>query len=369
LKGTLGAVLRHVDTPSRLFGLTAGHVFGAGIGSSSGDDVTFDFDSENASSINGRLIDWMPDFGSLPGPTAVDAGIAEVAADEFNELASRKSEWPVGTAWPFANDQLRLRTRGAEIAGDSMEIMSTWMCVAGDTAKSYQVIDGLAWRTQEATLGGDSGAPIWNNRDELVAIHAGAAPAGLPLNAVAVPIGPILKWARSDIVRRDEPLSRPALARGRSPVPLAVPPGLRPSSSEADVMARTMWGEARGEANPELGMGAVAHVILNRVDLHTWWGRSVIDVCQKPWQFSCWNLDNPNRRQLLAVNTSDARFRMALAISQDLIDVTPADRTRRDPTNGATHYYARRLIRKPAWAADRPPSASIGGHDFFKGIA
>ena len=66
---------------------------------------------------------------------------------------------------------------------------------------------------------------------------------------------------------------------------------------EVDVLARTIWGEARGEGKE--GMEAVASVILNRTEIAKrldgyWWGNTIIQVCQKPYQFSCWNKLDPN---------------------------------------------------------------------------
>jgi len=63
---------------------------------------------------------------------------------------------------------------------------------------------------------------------------------------------------------------------------------------------------------------------------------------------------------------------MALSLATDLLQAEDGDaaaRARGDPTNGATHYYARQLMRPPAWSVGRQPCARIGGHDFFKGIA
>ncbi len=67
---------------------------------------------------------------------------------------------------------------------------------------------------------------------------------------------------------------------------------------EADVLARTLWGEARSEGH--VGMEAVASVVLNRVKVARdhggkyWWGANIVQVCQKPYQFSCWNRSDPN---------------------------------------------------------------------------
>ena len=53
-------------------------------------------------------------------------------------------------------------------------------------------------------------------------------------------------------------------------------------------------------------MEAVAAVILNRVRIARerggyWWGDTIIRVCQKPYQFSCWNKHDPNYGRLLRV--------------------------------------------------------------------
>ena len=47
-------------------------------------------------------------------------------------------------------------------------------------------------------------------------------------------------------------------------------------NQEIDTMARTIWGEARGEGTA--GMVAVGNVILNRVAAGSWYGLSVSEV-------------------------------------------------------------------------------------------
>ncbi len=132
---------------------------------------------------------------------------------------------------------------------------------------------------------------------------------------------------------------------------------------ELDVMARTVWGEARGEGLQ--GMQAVAHVILNRVIIAQkqggyWWGNTILQVCQKPYQFSCWNKDDPNHRLVIAVNEeSDPVFATAKrTCSRVLLGFLP------DITGGADHYHARNIL--PHWAEGQRPSARIGRHVFYK---
>jgi hypothetical protein len=206
LPGSLGAILRRKIDPSQLLALTAGHVVGAGIDSAVGDTVVFGFRDVALPPIRGRLLAWQPQFDPTPNQTDVDAGIAEVNAEGLRDLAARPSEWPIGTAMAFPTDRLRMRTSDGILAGDSMQRLSAWLSIDGDSSQSYHVPNALCWRTERATESGYSGAPIWNADDRLVAIHAGAAPEGAHLNAVAIAITPILKWAGAQIVRRGEPL-------------------------------------------------------------------------------------------------------------------------------------------------------------------
>ncbi len=131
-----------------------------------------------------------------------------------------------------------------------------------------------------------------------------------------------------------------------------------------DILARTIYGEARGEL--VRGREAVAAVIMNRVRLARqrqgyWWGASVEAVCTKPWQFSCWNAGDPNRDKLLAVGPENRAFQSCLRVARRAVEGRLID-----PTGGATHYHARRV--SPPWARGRAPSAEIGQHRFYNDI-
>lgn len=131
---------------------------------------------------------------------------------------------------------------------------------------------------------------------------------------------------------------------------------------EIDVLARTIWGEARGEGSA--GMQAVANVVLNRVAVAKargkyWWGNSIIQVCQKPYQFSCWNKEDPNYRRLLSVDDADLHFVTAQRIARRAV-YGALD----DLSCGATHYHAAGVA--PEWAKNEKPVAVIGRHIFYK---
>ena len=127
-----------------------------------------------------------------------------------------------------------------------------------------------------------------------------------------------------------------------------------------DIMARTAYGEARGEG-PQ-GMQAVCHVIMNRANLNGWMGGTVVGVALKPQQFSAWNKDDPNRAIIEAVDDSDPVFAQALQIAAAVYGGEVED-----ITNGATHYHASWV--NPYWADSNKIVAQVGDHTFYEGIA
>jgi N-acetylmuramoyl-L-alanine amidase len=133
-----------------------------------------------------------------------------------------------------------------------------------------------------------------------------------------------------------------------------------PDDHDFEIMARTIFGEARGE--PVTGQIAVAHVIINRWRSGKWFAApSLAGVCVKRLQFSCWNSSDPTYRRLITASTTElAPFE---AIARHAV-ANPDE----DPTYGATHYYAD-TIPAPGWATGKSPTVQIGHHLFFKGIA
>lgn len=153
-------------------------------------------------------------------------------------------------------------------------------------------------------------------------------------------------------------------------VPVArarIEPGDDDADSRArtiDILARTLWGEARGES--VRGKEAVAAVVLNRVRRaqkrgRYWWGNDVEQVCLRKYQFSCWNPGDPNRAKLLAVTPENRAFQSCLRIARRAVHGGLDD-----PTGGATHYHARHV--NPPWARSRAAKAEIGRHLFYTDI-
>ena len=133
-----------------------------------------------------------------------------------------------------------------------------------------------------------------------------------------------------------------------------------------DILARTIWGEARGESRD--GKVAVACVVRNRAQSKTsWWRKAegVTDpfaaVCLCPRQFSCWNPSDPNLKKIKALTLEDPVFQECAAIANAVIIGSLPD-----ITDGATHYYANRMKKPPSWAGVLTVTRSIGGHMFLR---
>lgn len=127
------------------------------------------------------------------------------------------------------------------------------------------------------------------------------------------------------------------------------------TEDQTDYMARTIYGEARGEG--ARGMQAVGNVIMNRVKAAGWYGASIKDVCLKPYQFSCWNENDPNRTKI--INATAAQLKQARTIAEKVISGELPD-----ITGGATHYYAN-TIAAPYWTKSMKKTATIGNHIFY----
>lgn len=133
------------------------------------------------------------------------------------------------------------------------------------------------------------------------------------------------------------------------------------SEHDIDILARTLYGEARGE--DDKGKRLVAHVILNRYKTKYRKKTTIADVCQDKWQFSCWNRGDPNLDQLLRIDLADKTYRKCFKAALDAVDGVPV----LSPTT--RHYYATSMPKPPTWAVGREPVMVYGRHLFFENIA
>ena len=126
---------------------------------------------------------------------------------------------------------------------------------------------------------------------------------------------------------------------------------------DIDIVARTLFGEARGEGS--LGMRAVAHVIRNRVRDKRW-RDTYAEVCLRSKQFSAWNRRNPQYPLMRDIGLDNATYRIAYAIAAEVMAAESED-----VTQGANHYFAT-SIDPPSWADPVKETVTIQSHRFFK---
>jgi N-acetylmuramoyl-L-alanine amidase len=132
------------------------------------------------------------------------------------------------------------------------------------------------------------------------------------------------------------------------------------TNNDLDVLARTIWGEARGE--PQEGRVAVARVILNRFNSKKWFGaKTIAATCQKPWQFSCWNVNDPNRAKMLALSDEDPLFQACQEAARSAEAGEGPDWLK-----DCTHYHTASV--SPNWAKGQKPVGRIGAHLFYRNI-
>ena len=133
-------------------------------------------------------------------------------------------------------------------------------------------------------------------------------------------------------------------------------------TSDLFILALVVWREARGE---EVNVQrAVAFSVLNRVRKPSWWGKDIMSVCTKKWQYS--SMTDPKDRQLTTwPSSTDPSWEISMKAAWDAMnDAVP------NPIPGADSYYDI-SIPAPKWADDKSFVAQLGrirfhnlDHDF-----
>lgn len=143
-------------------------------------------------------------------------------------------------------------------------------------------------------------------------------------------------------------------------------------ANDQQVLAGTIWGEARGE--PDTGKEAVASVVMNRVAAakrriaitgkdHPLFGDGTVRAaCLKPFQFSCWNRNDPNRAKILALDFDNPDQVLADCIA---IAARAIAGILTDWTHGALYYKESAIPWPAAWGTEKQPLAVIGRQSFY----
>ncbi len=136
--------------------------------------------------------------------------------------------------------------------------------------------------------------------------------------------------------------------------------------SNKDILARTLYGEARGEYQKQNGglaaLIAVGNVVINRLAYPDRFGSTIKEVCLKPFQFSCWNPRDVNYKLIVRKDLFREEIFLRCLEAAEKIEqkVWP------DLTQGCDHYHASWLSNRPFWARGIKPRIQIGQHIFFK---
>lgn len=126
------------------------------------------------------------------------------------------------------------------------------------------------------------------------------------------------------------------------------------------VAAATAWMEDRSGA--AAGMQAVLNVVVNRADNPRWWGRSILQVCLKPMQFSSWNAGSTQLSALReAMDRNDHLWATAIGLAEKAIAGGLADLT-----FNADSYYASSDPHPPSWDDAAQFTVELGGQKFFR---
>jgi N-acetylmuramoyl-L-alanine amidase len=148
---------------------------------------------------------------------------------------------------------------------------------------------------------------------------------------------------------------------------MKLPDAARPTEAQDEdmLLAMCVFGEARGE--PQEAQQGVACVVRNRVDdPHRRYGHGWAGVILRPWQFSSFNANDPNRPKLLRPLDHERSeiwvvcWEIARKVYQGIES---------DNTQGATHYYDDSLVLPPKWArrgGRLTPTVKLGSLNFFR---
>lgn len=128
------------------------------------------------------------------------------------------------------------------------------------------------------------------------------------------------------------------------------------------ILARTIYGEARGEYTQTgpAALMAVAWVVRNRLQTPRRFGDSVESVCLKPYQFSCWNVKDPNRTLIESVTLKDPLFSLCHTLGMWVLQADALS----DVIRGSDHYHGRGVV--PYWTSGFKAKVILGRHTFYR---
>lgn len=144
--------------------------------------------------------------------------------------------------------------------------------------------------------------------------------------------------------------------------------------TDAQILALTIWGEARGCEVPE--QIAVGQVVMNRV-VDGRYGPGIRGVCLKRQAFSCWWEISPNRERVIVMANAvaDGRPFPNLAAKRNYLQIAalaPGIMAGSfELIHDALHYHSVPGDKPelwPWWSKGQVPSIILGPFKFYEGI-
>ena len=126
-------------------------------------------------------------------------------------------------------------------------------------------------------------------------------------------------------------------------------------------LAQNSYWESRGESFAD--KIAVANVVLNRTR-DPRFPKTNCNVIREKCQFS-WYCAGLNRVNIRVTDSNRYDHRVVPWIESILAAIIAKNKLMKDPTNGATHFYAHKLVR-PIWAKNEFITTKTSGHTFVK---
>jgi len=158
------------------------------------------------------------------------------------------------------------------------------------------------------------------------------------------------------------------------------------TGTDIDILARTLYGEARGEFLA--GKVQVAFTILKRAAIAAAWiarhgaphphygDGTIMGACKADRQYSCWNVGDPNYATINKVSLDDPAFQECMHVATGVVHGTFENKFPE-----ATHYLNPQAVSHiPAWVTGVPaakgraaiPAAkfegTIGHHRFYSAV-
>ena len=131
---------------------------------------------------------------------------------------------------------------------------------------------------------------------------------------------------------------------------------------ELSMLSMMLWKEARGE--PDEGILAVAHTVIERIARPKWWSEpyhDVLSVIFSPYQYS--SMTHIKDPQLFHFpGPTDSMYDKCHFIAEQVLSGITAH-----PAPGASHYFNPNTVFPPAWttAATSRHIRDIGNHSFW----